>query len=153
MRPFPILAATLLLALAACASGPVPRAAEAPLGRVAGETPEMDALIARAAKSYDVPATLIHRIVRRESSYNPRARNGSYLGLMQILPQTARTMGYQGPDSGLYDAGTNLTYGVKYLRGAWLLSHGNQNTAEMWYAKGYYYEARRRGMLEQVGLR
>lgn len=153
MRPFPILATVTTLALAACGSGPVQPANPAPLGRVAGETPEMDALIARAAKSYDVPATLIHRIVRRESSYNPRARHGPYYGLMQILPQTARTMGYLGPDTGLYDPGTNLTYGVKYLRGAWLLSRGNQDTAEMWYAKGYYYEARRRGMLDQVGLK
>lgn len=138
-----------LFAVGACASGPVQPPELAP---VAGETPEMDALIAKAAKAYDVPVSLVHRVVQRESGYNPRARNGPYIGLMQILPQTARTMGYQGPASGLYDPGVNLTYGVKYLRGAWLLSHGNQETAIMWYARGYYYEARRRGMLEEVGL-
>ncbi|MBI1218882.1 MAG: transglycosylase SLT domain-containing protein [Rhodobacteraceae bacterium] len=151
MRLSPILAAALL-ALAACAPAPPPPT-EAPVDRVVGETPEMDALIAKAAHAYNVPVSLVHRVVRRESSYNPRARNGPYYGLMQILPQTARTMGYQGPDSGLYDPGVNLTYGVKYLRGAWLLSHGSESTAVMWYARGYYYEARRRGMLEQVGMK
>ncbi len=146
-----VAAVAMLLGLAACASGP--QASTPQMVPVAGETPEMDALIARAAKAYDVPVTLVHRVVRRESSYNPRARHAGYYGLMQIAPETARQMGYQGPPSGLLDAATNLTYGVKYLRGAWLLSHGNEETAIMWYSRGYYYEARRRGMLEEVGLR
>ena len=85
--------------------------------------------------------------------YRPEARNGPYYGLMQILPQTARSMGYRGPDSGLLDAHTNLTYAVKYLRGAWLVSDGDEATAVQWYARGYYYEAKRRGMLRETGLR
>ena len=44
-------------------------------------------------------------------------------------------------------------YGVKYLRGAWLLSDGDHATAIKWYARGYYYEAKRRGMLVETGLR
>jgi soluble lytic murein transglycosylase-like protein len=47
----------------------------------------------------------------------------------------------------------NLKYGVKYLRGAWLLSDGEHDTAIKWYASGYYYEAKRRGMLVVTGLR
>ena len=38
--------------------------------------------------------------------------------------------------------------GVKYLRGAWLLSDGSYDTAVKWYASGYYYEAKRRGIDE-----
>ncbi len=148
-----LLALLALLSLSACASGPSPQEAASTIPLAAGRSPEMDQLIAKAAKAYDVPVTLVHRVVARESSYNPRARNGPYYGLMQILPETARTMGYQGPASGLLDPAVNLTYGVKYLRGAWLLSYGNQNTAIMWYSRGYYYEARRRGMLAEVGLR
>ncbi len=118
-----------------------------------GETPEIDRLVEKYAALYDMPASLIHRVIRRESGYNPRARNGPYYGLMQILPQTARTVGYDGPPSGLLDAETNLRYAGKYLRGAWLLSRGSQTQAVHWYAVGYYYEAKRRGMLDETGLR
>ncbi|MBA83671.1 transglycosylase SLT domain-containing protein [Thalassobius sp. S69A] len=117
------------------------------------ETPEVRRLINEYADHYRVPRSLVHRVVQRESSYRPQARNGPYYGLMQILPQTARTMGYRGEDAGLLDAGTNLKYAVKYLRGAWLLSDGSEERAVQWYARGYYYEAKRRGMLKETGLR
>ena len=133
-----------LLALAAC--GVRPRRAEA-----AGPA-EVNRLISKYARLYDMPESLIHRVVRRESNYNPAAHNGPYLGLMQILPQTARTMGYRGAPEGLLDAETNLKYAGKYLRGAWLVARGNEDRAVMWYAKGYYYEAKRLGLLEETGL-
>lgn len=112
----------------------------------------MDRLVDKYAKLYDMPASLIHRMIQRESDYNAQARHGPYYGLMQILPQTAKTMGYNGPASGLLDAETNLKYAGKYLRGAWLLSHGSQDKAVYWYAHGYYYEAKRRKMLKETGL-
>jgi soluble lytic murein transglycosylase-like protein len=135
-----------LLALAACAKRPAPQSYQ-------GETPEMDLLVAKYARIHDMPASLIHRVIRRESGYNPAARNGPYYGLMQILPQTAQTMGYNGPASGLLDAETNLKYAGKYLRGAWLVSRGNQDKAVYWYSHGYYYEAKRMGLLKETGLR
>ena len=46
----------------------------------------------------------------------------------------------------------NLQYGVKYLRGAYLVARGNKAKAMRWYARGYYYEAKRLGMLEETGL-
>jgi soluble lytic murein transglycosylase-like protein len=118
-----------------------------------GDTPEMRALIQSYAQIYDMPESLIHRVIQRESGYNPAARNGPYYGLMQILPETARTMGYEGAPSGLLDAETNLKFAGKYLRVAWLVSGGNETKAVMWYAKGYYYEAKRMGLLEETGLR
>jgi soluble lytic murein transglycosylase-like protein len=117
------------------------------------ETPELRALINKYAAIYDVPPALVHRVVKRESTHNPKARNGPYYGLMQILPATARGMGYKGTPAGLMDAETNLKYAVKYLRGAWLLSDGSHDTAVKWYSRGYYYEAKRRGMLRETGLR
>ncbi len=114
---------------------------------------DLNGLITKYAVEYDVPEDLIHRVVIRESSYNPGARNGPYYGLMQILPATAHTMGYNGAPEGLLDAETNLKYAVKYLRGAWLVSDGNRDAAVMWYAKGYYYEAKRKGLLQETGLR
>ena len=117
------------------------------------ETPELRTLIEKYAALYEVPVALVQRVVIRESTHRPGARNGPYYGLMQILPQTAKSMGYQGTPDGLLDAETNLKYAVKYLRGAWLLSYGDYDTAVSWYARGYYYEAKRRGMLVETGLR
>lgn len=140
-------------ALGAC-TGPPQAVVRGPSnGLNSGETPEMRFLVNKYAAEYQMPASLIHRIIKRESGYNPGARNGPYLGLMQILPQTAATMGHRGPPSELLDAETNLKYAGKYLRGAWLVSDGSEDRAVMWYSKGYYYEAKRRGLLVQTGLR
>lgn len=117
------------------------------------ETPELRRQIEHYAAVYDVPVSLVQRVVIRESRHLPAARNGPYFGLMQILPQTAATMGYRGSPYGLLNADTNLKYGVKYLRGAWLVSGGDEDAAIGWYARGYYYEAKRLGLLEETGLR
>lgn len=98
----------------------------------------LDAAIARHAAANGLPVELVHRVVKRESSYNPRARNGSNLGLMQIKYQTARGVGYNGPASGLMDAETNLTYATRYLAGAYRAAGGNQNRAVAFYASGYH---------------
>lgn len=141
-------AALALLAGFPAACGRRERARARPQGSA-----EVNRLIAKHARAYDVPVDLVHRVVQRESGYNPAARNGPYYGLMQILPETARTMGYRGAPDGLLDADTNLRYAVKYLRGAWLVARGNRDRAVMWYARGYYYEAKRMGLLEETGLR
>lgn len=118
-----------------------------------GGSREVRYLISKYADHYDVPEDLVHHVVKIESGYNPGARNGVYYGLMQIQPQTARTMGHRGAEQELLDAETNLKYGVKYLRGAWLVARGNRKRAYDWYRRGYYYEAKRMGLLEKTGLR
>lgn len=138
------------LSLAACGGKPEAQPAK---HLHSGETPEMRRLVQKWAKIHDIPESLLHRVIQRESGYNAGARNGPYWGLMQILPQTAQTMGYRGSPSGLLDAETNLHYAGRYLRGAWLVSDGNESRAVTWYAKGYYYEAKRRGLLVETGLR
>ncbi|MBF9029206.1 transglycosylase SLT domain-containing protein [Rhodobacterales bacterium HKCCE3408] len=137
----------LLGALAACGRSDPPPPALYP-----GETAEMLALIDEYANLYAVPPALVHRVVQRESDYRPDARNGPYYGLMQILPQTAATMGHDGPPESLLDPEVNLRYAVRYLRGAWLVANGDMDAAVMWYARGYYYEARNRCMLVETGL-
>lgn len=114
---------------------------------------KINSLIAKYARTYNVPVSLVHRVVHRESTYRANARNGIHLGLMQLNPQTARTMGYRGPDAGLYDAETNLKYGVKYLRGALMVAQGNHDRADKLYQSGYYYHAKRMGLLQATGLR
>lgn len=117
------------------------------------ETPELRASINRWADHYEIPRDLVHRLAIRESTHRPWAVNRPYYGLLQILPATARSMGYKGGPEGLLDADTNLKYAGKYLRGAWLLADGSQTRAISLYASGYYYEAKRRGMLVETGLR
>jgi soluble lytic murein transglycosylase-like protein len=117
---------------------------------VGGSHHGLDALIARHAAAQGIPASLVHRVVLRESRYNPRARNRAYWGLMQIRHDTARSMGYRGPASGLLDADTNLTYAVPYLANAYMVAGGNANRAVSLYAGGYYYEAKRKHLLGRL---
>jgi soluble lytic murein transglycosylase-like protein len=98
----------------------------------------LDAMIARHAAANGLPVELVHRVVIRESRYNPRARNGGNLGLMQIKHATARGVGYAGPASGLFDPETNLTYAVRYLAGAYRAAGGNASRAVAYYAGGYH---------------
>lgn len=119
----------------------------------AGTSSSVDRLIAKYAAHYNVPETLVRRVVKRESGFNPAARNGPYYGLMQIRHDTARSMGYTGSASGLLDAETNLKYAVKYLAGAYLVGGRNEDQAMRYYSRGYYYAAKRQGLLEETGLR
>ncbi|TIQ21691.1 MAG: lytic transglycosylase domain-containing protein [Mesorhizobium sp.] len=118
----------------------------------AGPRGEIERLIEKYAVLYQVPVDLVRRVVSRESTFNPKAYNRGHWGLMQIKHATARGMGYDGPASGLFDAETNLKYAVKYLRGAWLVAGGNAKRADRLYQSGYYYDAKRKGLLEQTGL-
>ena len=150
-----ILVGLILAALSACAA-PTPEVSRAtpdltPL--YPNETRELRERINYWADHYQVPRSLVQRVVIRESTHRPEARNGPYYGLMQILPATARGMGFRGAPSDLLDAETNLKYGVKYLRGAYMVAGGNKDAAVKWYARGYYYEAKRKGLLEETGLR
>jgi hypothetical protein len=116
-------------------------APSAPLERGIGRASHgaLDAQIARHAAANGLPESLVHRVVTRESGYNPSARNRSgALGLMQIKYATARGVGYSGSASGLLDAETNLTYAVKYLAGAYRAAGGNANRAVALYQSGYY---------------
>jgi soluble lytic murein transglycosylase-like protein len=145
---------TFCLALSACSQAREPAlqaAAQAAL--CPNETRHMRSLIVKYAEIHDIPEDLLHAVIQRESDYRPRARNGPYYGLMQILPQTARGMGFSGAPDELLEPETNLIYAGRYLRGAWLVSDGDIDTAVGWYARGYYYEARDRCLLVETRLR
>lgn len=140
----------LLAGLAACGNR---NAATEEAAAYSGATPQMMALVEQYADYHDIPEELLHRVIQRESDYNAAARNGPYYGLMQILPETASTMGFSGEPADLLDAETNLLYAGAYLRGAWIVADGDMDEAIQWYASGYYYEARNRCLLVETGLR
>ena len=108
---------------------------------------DIEAMAVKHAKANNVPFELVHRVIMRESRYNPRAvGRGGVFGLMQIKHGTARALGYAGSPQGLLDADTNLTYAVRYLAGAYRVAGGNHDRAVAYYARGYYYEAKRKGL-------
>jgi soluble lytic murein transglycosylase-like protein len=118
-----------------------------PFGTSAAVAPGADyqGMVAAQASANGVPASLVHRVIMRESRYNPRAVSRGNYGLMQIRLGTARAMGYGGSAAGLLDAETNMTYAVRYLAGAYRAAGGNENRAVALYARGYYAEAKARG--------
>ena len=115
-----------------------------------GARDNIDALIEQHAKANGVPASFVHAVGKRDSNYNPKAKGGSALGLMQIKPATARGLGYQGDAAGLLDPATNLKYGVAYLAGAYRTAQGNIAQAYGYYNRGYYYAAKRQGIATEV---
>jgi soluble lytic murein transglycosylase-like protein len=148
-------AALASFATPATPAGHVPDAAVVPAAPSAlgYANASLDPLIAHYSQQYDVPEALVRRVIVRESNYNPAARNGPYYGLMQISHATAKGMGYRGSAAGLLDAETNLRYAVRYLAGAYMTARGNHDQAVRFYSRGYYYDAKRAGLLEQTGLR
>ena len=140
------------LALGGC-SGRDPRnfLAQAPDSVVeAARAKNREAICARIthhAKLNKVPESLVHKVVQRESKYDPSSRHGHYWGLMQISHSTAKSMGYSGPPIGLLDPETNLTYAVAYLANAYRVAGGDEKLAQRLYMRGFYCEAKRRGRL------
>ena len=118
-----------------------PRAREAAPGQ--GAYSEM---VQRHAAANGIPASLVHRVIMRESRYNPRAVSKGNYGMMQIRLGTARAMGYTGGAAGLLDPEVNMTYAVKYLAGAYKVAGGSEGAAVSNYARGYYYQAKRQGV-------
>ncbi len=98
----------------------------------------LNEMIARHARENGVPVELVHRVIHEESRYYPRAvGRGGAMGLMQIKYTTARGLGYRGSAAGLLDPNTNLTWGVRYLAGAYRYAQGNQAAARVLYGTGY----------------
>ncbi|MGI9353568.1 MAG: lytic transglycosylase domain-containing protein [Rhizobiaceae bacterium] len=79
-------------------------------------------LIAKHARANGVPIKLAMAVVQVESNYraNARGRAGE-IGLMQLMPRTARGIGYRGKLKNLYKPDTNIRYGMKYLGKAYRL--------------------------------
>ncbi len=96
-------------------------------------------IIAKHARANGVPLRLAMAVVEVESTFKPNARGGAgEVGLMQILPRTARGIGYKGPMKALYNPDTNIRYGMKYLGKAYKLGGGTSCGAILKYNAGHY---------------
>jgi soluble lytic murein transglycosylase-like protein len=72
-----------------------------------------DDLIAEHASRQGVRKDLVRAVIQVESAFNPRAlSNKGAMGLMQLMPATARDLGVANP----FDPSENVRGGVTYLR-------------------------------------
>ncbi len=73
----------------------------------------LDAVIAESADLYNLPKALVKAVMATESNYNPWAvSEKGAIGLMQLMPQTAREMFVDDP----FDPVQNIQGGTRYLR-------------------------------------
>jgi soluble lytic murein transglycosylase-like protein len=141
----PVLTSLALLAALAIAPAAAEPATNSPAAEPAIAAPrpfDPRAVYRRMAREeaerHGVPAELVDAVMRTESNYNPLARGAAgEVGLMQVMPPTARLLGFSGSDLELADAATNIRLGTRYLAQAWRLGQGDICTAVMKYRAGH----------------
>ncbi len=68
--------------------------------------------VVEAARKYNLPVELIVSVMKAESSFNPYAVSSKgAIGLMQLMPETAKQLGVEP-----FDPYENIEGGVRYLR-------------------------------------
>ncbi|MCP5164097.1 MAG: lytic transglycosylase domain-containing protein [Pseudomonadales bacterium] len=79
--------------------------------------------IRSAADKYGVDPALVRAVIHAESAFRPRAKSKKgAIGLMQLMPETAKDMGV----ADVLSPRENILGGVRYL--AWLLEKNGGNT-------------------------
>ena len=95
------------------------------------------AILRREAAANKVPLWLAIGVGWVESKYNPGLRGThGVVGIMQVMPSTARFQGYKGSNDQLLDPETNIVWGMRELGWDWAQAKGNPCLAVAKYKGG-----------------
>lgn len=93
----------------------------------------LEPVIQEASEKYDVPKSLVEAVIAQESTMNPNAISPvGAMGLMQLMPETARSLGVTKP----FDPTQNIMAGTKYLSQLLHRYHGDEQMALAAYNAG-----------------
>jgi soluble lytic murein transglycosylase-like protein len=91
-----------------------PPATDAPDAPAPVPPEQIDQLVQQNADIWQVDPALIKSVIANESSFNANATSSvGAQGLMQLMPETAASLGVKNP----YDPAQNVAGGTRYLRG------------------------------------
>src|SRR5687768_1525999 len=112
-------------------AAPSQQAPKAP--RVNSRAAQFESLIEQHANANNVSPVLVRAVIEAESAFNPRAVSHlGAMGLMQLMPGTARDLGVTDP----FDPNDNIRGGTKYPRKLLDRFDGNVNLALAAYNAG-----------------
>jgi Transglycosylase SLT domain len=99
---------------------------------------DLRVMVRTEALKRGLPAQIADAVATVESNYRVSAIGDvGEIGLMQVLPSTARMLGFLGTNTELADPVINIRYGVDYLATAWKLANEDICTTVMKYRAGH----------------
>ncbi|MFH1134472.1 MAG: lytic transglycosylase domain-containing protein [Pseudomonadota bacterium] len=92
-----------------------------------------DAYIEKTARLHEVSPALVKALIQVESNFDPRAVSDmGAMGLMQVMPATARTFGIKNP----LEPEANILAGIRYLKTLLLMFEDDEALALAAYNSG-----------------